>query len=113
MADTRREDCFVSAIIILRDDDPEVGKFIGDASALLKERYANYELILIDNGLAPELFSIAVNALKQYACIRIIRLSQVETHEVAIFAGLEAAIGDYVVALMSGYDPVGIIPGLV
>jgi polyisoprenyl-phosphate glycosyltransferase len=113
MTDGRREDVFVTAVSVIEAKTRNVGSFATAALASLRASYANYELVLIDNGIEPSALAEVMDVLDRHACVRLIRLSQHENHEVATFAGLEASIGDYVVAMVPGQDPVHVITDLV
>jgi polyisoprenyl-phosphate glycosyltransferase len=113
MSRRKREDIFVSVVAPVTDDESLAGKFAVDVSDLLKDRYANYELILVDNGSTDGTIDQIKELLDHVSCIRVIRLSRNYDLETAIFAGLEASIGDYVTVLLPGVDPPALIPMLI
>jgi uncharacterized membrane protein len=67
----------------------------------------------VDGGADEAALEAAVAASRALPCIRIIRLSQRANRDVMLFAGLEAAIGDYVVVMMPPSDPPRVIAELV
>ncbi len=70
----------------------------------LKKHYANYEVVIVDNGLSVALLDEVKVRLKTLPCIRVIRLSKSYDTDTAVFAGIEAAIGDYI-CVMYNNDP--------
>jgi glycosyltransferase involved in cell wall biosynthesis len=108
-----REDTFVTVVAVVDEHTTAVVDLTRDAQTLLNSRYANYELVLVDNGLTSEQLIGLVDQLHVLPCIRIIRLSRRYSADTAIFAGLEAAIGDYVVVMTLGVDPVSAVPEVV
>ena len=80
---------------------------------ILKDNYANYELVLVDDGSADNSSQKVSEALSLYECVRLIRLSRHFGVELAISAGLDTAIGDFVVIMMPNNDPPGEIPEMV
>lgn len=109
----RRADIFVSLVAVLDPTLTDAGDFVRRSHAVVSGRYANYELVLVDNGLTPEQLVEVRECLDELACIRVVRLSRHSSTDIAFFAGLEAAIGDYVVTMSPAHDPVETIPDIV
>jgi glycosyltransferase involved in cell wall biosynthesis len=104
-SDQARADVFVSIVAVV---DAATDGIAGTVTNLYREvstRYENYEIILVDNGLRPAELIALREALRQLACIRVLRLTRRFPIDSAIFAGLEAAIGDYIVVMSPGNDP--------
>lgn len=106
-------DCFVSVIAPLDNDADIVPDFIKEVTQVLKNQFANYELILVDDGSRDDTVEKVSLALKEYECMRLICLSRHFGTEAAISAGLDSAIGDYVVLMQPDSDPPEIIPEMV
>lgn len=101
----KKLDIFVTVVSPIVGSPEAVKQFVHDTAALLREKYTNYELVLVDGGAEAESIDLLVDLIKHIACIRVIRLSATTNREIMIFAGLEAAIGDYVVVLTPDNDP--------
>lgn len=102
----KKQDIFVSTVVIAKAQTEELPSYIIKLSDELISRYENYEIIIIDN-VAPVDEIAQTNALlSQRPCIRLIRLSRQFKHDTAVFSGLEAAIGDYVVVVDPMLDPI-------
>jgi glycosyltransferase involved in cell wall biosynthesis len=106
-------DCFVSVATTLDTVNGETKKFLTNTLGLLQKHYTNYELIIVANGLADDVIEDLAQLLQEYPCIRIIRLSRSYNQEVATFAAIESAIGDYVLVASAHNDPPAAIPKLV
>jgi len=106
-------DCFVSVVAPLKNDGEIVLDFLGEVLDVLKTNYTNYELILIDDGSADETVSLVEEKLKVFECVRLVRLSRQFGEEVAISAGLDSAIGDFIVVMIPNNDPPSEIPKMV
>lgn len=103
---------FVSAIIVADENAHNLEKKVNSTTKLLKARYTNYEVVVVNNGVSQKELALLVKLLPKVACIRIIQLSRVDDTDTAVFAGLEAAIGD-IVCILYNDDPVELIPDFV
>ena len=90
-------ECFVSVVAPVCNDAKIIGPFIADVIKVLRENYANYELVLVDDGSDDDTVGKITVLLNEYNCIRLIRLSRKFGEEIAIAAGLDSVIGDYAV----------------
>jgi glycosyltransferase involved in cell wall biosynthesis len=106
-------DCFVSVVAPLSDDGDIVDSFVREVSEVLKEHYSNYELVLVDDGSRDDTVAVVRKLLTHIECVRLITFSRPFGTEVAISAGLDTAIGDYVVVALADSDPPKLIPHLV
>jgi glycosyltransferase involved in cell wall biosynthesis len=100
---------FVSAVLVVDVQTEAVAERITELSKILRARYANYEIVLVDNGITLDELVDVKALLPKVACIRVIRLSRSHDTDTAIFAGVEASIGDYVCTLYNN-DPVDLVP---
>jgi hypothetical protein len=108
-----RADIFVSVVAVVDGSIEAITAYIDSLSVEMSARYSNYEILLVDNGLKPaELVSLR-SLLAKIPCIRVLRLSRAFATDNATFAGLESAIGDYVVVVSPMQDPVEIITQVV
>lgn len=106
-------DVLVSACAVVDDTSEEVEEFVGRVTQILSESYRCYELLLIDNGSAPEV-GLHIQALQRcMPNVRLIRLSRKYSTEVALAAALDNSIGDYVVIMNIETDPPALIPTLI
>lgn len=90
---------------------PELERRLG---AVLANLGGSAEVILVDDGSTDRTFELASAVVERNPSFRVIRLSRNFGHQVALTAGLDAAVGDAVV-VMDGdlQDPPEVIPELV
>lgn len=106
-------DCFVSVVSPLGNDAAIVRDFVRETMTMLRQHYANYELVLVDDGSEDDTVDIVTDLQREYECVRLIRLSRRFGEEIAIFAGLDSVIGDYVVVMLPNSDPPAVVPEMV
>jgi glycosyltransferase involved in cell wall biosynthesis len=103
-------DLFASVVAPLHDDEDIVEAFTREVLEVLKARYENYELVLVDDGSTDATPTRVAALLDEERCVRLIRLSRRFGRDVAISAGLDTVIGDFVVVLIPETDPPELIP---
>jgi glycosyltransferase involved in cell wall biosynthesis len=107
------QDIFVSVVVVVGKDSTYVESYMHRLTSMLRANYANYEIIVIANNTPSSELDDVKNILSELPCIRLIVLSKEHDVDTAIFAGLEAAIGDYVCVLDQTVDPTEIVPDLI
>lgn len=108
-----KRDCFVSVVAPLWKDASIVEAFVRETISVLDTNFAYYELVLVDDGSVDDTPARVQRLLGELPSIRFVRLSRHFGDEVAIAAGLDAVIGDYVVTMMPSSDPPALIPRFV
>src|SRR5262245_18155973 len=106
-------ECLVSVVVPLYHDGEILAPFLSDLVGVLESAYSHYEIVLVDDGSSDGTAERATGMLGLYDCIRFIRLSRHFGEEVAIWAGLNEAIGDFVVVMIPNSDPPQLLPTLV
>jgi dolichol-phosphate mannosyltransferase len=97
----------------LSDDADIVEAFVLETTGILRAQFANYELVLVDDGSTDDTVARVTRLLERVECVRLIRCSRRFGTEVAISAGLDTAIGDFVVVALPEMDPPALIPEMV
>jgi polyisoprenyl-phosphate glycosyltransferase len=105
-----RSDIFVSVVVPLGNDGPYISEFLAELVGVLRPRYANYEVILVDDYSLDDTVERVLGLLQTTECLRLIRLSRSFGQDVAIGAGLDAAIGDFIVTMLPSSDPPALVP---
>jgi polyisoprenyl-phosphate glycosyltransferase len=108
-----RSDAFVSVVIPIRDRMDYAAGFVRELHALLERTYANFEVILVDDGCTDGTEKSLRQLLKELDGLRLLRLSRPFGREATILAGLESSIGDYIVVMLPESDPVELVPAMV
>jgi polyisoprenyl-phosphate glycosyltransferase len=98
-------DTIVSVIAYLCNDAELLHNFVGRTVGVLEASCDHFELILLDDHSTDGTPLCVTALLEHYPGLRYIRLARYSGEEVAASAGLDAAIGDYVVVLRARCDP--------
>ena len=108
------QDILVSVIAPVYNEEECIKKYVSETLQVLKDNYLNYELILVDDGSTDNSRKYIKEIQNNTENIRLLSLSRNYGREIAITAGLESSIGDYVVLMDSDLqDPSDLIPKLV
>ena len=110
---TPTSDCFVSVIAPLHNDADIVEAFLTDVAAVLAAHYVNYEIVLADDGSTDATAEKVLRLLERTPNLRLMRLSRQFGRDIAISAGLDTVIGDFVVVMVPESDPPELIPQVV
>jgi polyisoprenyl-phosphate glycosyltransferase len=105
-----RLEAFVSVVAAIHNPADFLESFVQAVGDLLAREYQYHEIVLVDDGstsLDPERVR---RLLERQPSIRILRLSRRFGEEQAILAGLDVALGDFIVTLSPGADPPELIP---
>jgi len=107
------KDMLLSVIAPCYNEEAVIGEFITRTVAVLDENFANYELLLVDDGSKDSTVAKIAEFQKHNSNIRLIRFSRNFGKEAAVTAGLEHSTGDVVVMIDSDLqDPPTMIPQL-
>jgi dolichol-phosphate mannosyltransferase len=102
----------ISVVAPLESDaDPRIIEaFVKETGDVLRGLVTHHEIILVDDGASDATVARVRELLGQYDFLRFVRLSRHFGEEAAITAGLEVAIGDYVMVMLPNMDPPALIP---
>ncbi len=104
-------DSLISIVAPLESDSPDaVEAFVEETVAVLRGLVSHHEIILVDDGAPESTVARVRTLLERHDFLRFLRLSRHFGEETAITAGLDVAIGDYVVVMMPSMDPPALIP---
>jgi len=105
---------FISIVLILDDtEQTDFETYLTELQLYLEQRYSDYEIIVIDQNSKIFPPSQKENLLKAISSVRWITLSYPVEMDVALTAGIENAIGDFVVLLRPNIDPISIIEDMI
>lgn len=108
---TAPAESLISIVAPLENDSPRVVEaFVEETVAVLRGLVSHYEIILVDDGVSDETVRSVRALLERYDFVRFLRLSRHFGEETAIGAGLDVAIGDYVIVMLPNMDPPALIP---
>lgn len=110
-----KSDSFVSVVVVLDARKDDSYSVVSGVQAELDENFSDYEIVVISQGGGgdPQFGEREGGLLKSVPSVRYIQLSMRVDKEVAWAAGLENAIGDFVVLFDHTEDPVSVIKQVV
>ncbi|OEF10161.1 glycosyltransferase [Aliivibrio logei] len=108
-----KSDTFVSVVLVAKNQTERLIGYIDKLSPYLEHHLNDYEIIIIDQNSKDGLEQELPKSLATHQSIRHIRLSQEESNDVALAAGLENAIGDFVINLNIENDDVKVVLPLI
>ncbi|WP_406696640.1 glycosyltransferase [Singulisphaera sp. Ch08] len=103
----------ISVVAVVQNDGPLIAPFVAEVLETLRGHWINYEIVLVDDYSTDDTLSVVERLLSSYPCLRLIRLTRRFGAEVAVTAGLDAAIGDYVAVMRPLSDPPDELPAMV
>ena len=104
---------FVSVIVPLRNDSDILETFLSELMSTLRSSFEHFEVVVVDDHSDDETISKLTSLLSTHDRIRYIALSRSFGQEVAIAAGLDSVIGDFVVVMLPDSDPPACIPDMI
>lgn len=103
----------VSIVVPLDQDSHLLEEVIPDIDRVVGAAYRFFEIVLVDDGSVDGTATAIQPLLKKIQRIRYLRLSRRFGRDIALSAGIESAIGDFVVTLDPRTDPIDIIPAMI
>lgn len=103
----------VSIVVALEQDADLLKELVTEIDRTVGSAYRFFEIVLVDDGSTDATAKTVLPLLKTIQRIRFLRLSRRFGRDVALSAGIESAIGDYVVTLDARTDPVEVIPAMI
>ena len=104
---------FVSVVSLMEGNYEKITTYLEDLYTHLNNNFDDYEIVLIDQDSKPELTTKVEKLLTHIPSIRYLRLAYNVHDDVALAAGLENAIGDFVILHSASEDPVDCISDIV
>jgi hypothetical protein len=108
--ESKSYDAFVSVVVPLTNAGRTVTTFVLELSTVLQASFRSYEIVLIDNHSVDDTVAQITALQKTTPNLQLFTLNRRNDFEVAIMAGLDNSIGDFVITLNPETDPVELIP---
>lgn len=108
-----KPDIFVSVIVPLQNAEMYVVDYVKELAELLEIHFKDYEIILIDNVCTDTTPVLIVELQQNVQNILCFRLARRVDLDLALTAGLDNCIGDFIITLNPIYDPPHLIPPMV
>ena len=103
----------VSIVVPLEQDASLLEELVVEIDQTIGAAFRFFEIVLVDDGSTDGTQVAIQPLLKKIQRIRYMRLSRSFGRDVALSAGIESAIGDFVVTLDPRTDPIGVIPQMI
>lgn len=94
-----KEQSFISAVVYVRNNEKHIGAFLNNLTLFLQDNYANSEIVCVNDGSADDSVIEIRNAADKAGntSICIINMGYFHGLELAMNAGVDIAIGDFVI----------------
>lgn len=109
----RKIDSFISVVSVINGSGGDLESYLSKMHAHLDEHFEDFEILLIDQGSDESITIKLEELLTKISSVRYLKLASRVHRDVALAAGLENAIGDFVVLHSEAEDPVGCVSDLV
>jgi hypothetical protein len=106
-------EAIVTVVAYVGDDAAVVPGYVAATVDVLQQHFAHFELVLVDDHSTDGTPAVVDGLLGRYPGLRYLRLARQSGEEVAVTAGLEASVGDYVVVMRARHDPPEEVPAMV
>lgn len=103
----------ISIIVPLDNDCRLIDEVVTEIDQVISKRYRFFEIILVDDGSTDDTPAVAQSVLKKIQRVRYLRLSRKFSRDIALSAGLESAIGDFVATVDPRTDPIEALPDMI
>lgn len=110
---TAINETFVSVVLVPEYSEDSLLPTLKELQPLLARHYPDYEIVVVNQSSTDDLHTARREILSSLPCIRFLGLATRVDPDVAVAAGVENAIGDFVVVMSPETDPPWIIPLLV
>jgi dolichol-phosphate mannosyltransferase len=108
------QDSMISVVVPVRDRAGRIEGLIEAVLGVLEKSFRNFEILIVDDGSRDHTVSSIKRLMEACENLRLITLSRPYGDHVAFAAGLDHAIGDYVIIMRPTFqDPPELIPALV
>jgi polyisoprenyl-phosphate glycosyltransferase len=104
-----KSNIFITVVIVEDKSLKQLESVLIPIQKELEINYSDYEIIIISQGTSRNFNEEDEHVLKNISSLRYIQLSSIVCYDVACAAGLENAIGDFVVIFNVDDDPVNAI----
>jgi polyisoprenyl-phosphate glycosyltransferase len=93
-----KEKGYISLVCYLSNDADVIEPFVQEIMPLIRETFENYQLVFVDDFSSDKTFETTVKALEEINVPgSVLRLSQKHGSERGILAGLDKAVGDFII----------------
>jgi polyisoprenyl-phosphate glycosyltransferase len=106
----RQADMLVSVVMTLSASDDSLADLIRDLRLMLETQVRDYEIIIVDNGSRDGTIARIEALVDEVPNIQVLSLARLCDRDIAMLAGIENAIGDFVITMLPIRDQVSVLP---
>lgn len=106
----RPADMMVSVVMVVSETDDGFADLIRDLRIMLEATVKDYEIIIVDNATRDGTIAAIEQVIDEVPNIQVYSMARPLDRDVATIAGIENAIGDYVITLLPVRDQVSVLP---
>ncbi|OGH19935.1 MAG: hypothetical protein A3D74_00670 [Candidatus Levybacteria bacterium RIFCSPHIGHO2_02_FULL_37_13] len=106
-------DTIISVILITQNDEDIIQERIKEINKELKKLHASYEIVIVDNNSTDQTVEKLHSLHKTVPHTRMLVLSKEYDTEIALTAGLDNCVGDYVILFNIYTDPPEVVPTII
>lgn len=106
-------ECLVSVVVAVTGSEDIIEKALPPIHAVLDQHYTGFEIVLVEAGSRDKTLDHVEPLLAQFKGLRLLRLPRSINNELALTAGVDSSIGDFVVTMALGADPPEEIPKMI
>lgn len=103
---------FVSVVVTVYNGEEFIADFVEETSAVLQEHFRLHEIIIVENGSEDRTASIIADLQKRVKNVQMYCLPRWRSDQIALVAGLDNAVGDFIVMMDPMADPPQLIPNM-
>jgi glycosyltransferase involved in cell wall biosynthesis len=102
----------VISVVTVLDGRADSAAFVERVAGMLTPLYRYFEIIVVDNAPRSDPGSTIWALPQAVPQVRVLQLSRHYDLEIALLAGLDSSLGDFVVLIDSASDPIELVPVL-
>jgi polyisoprenyl-phosphate glycosyltransferase len=102
-------DSFVSLILPVRDAEPQIGSIIANGDRVMRSLFRHYEIVIVDDASRDNTSARVGEIQRQIDNIQHYVLNRRSGFDIAMTAGLDNCIGDFVMTLNPVTDPMDLV----
>ncbi|HTO84941.1 MAG TPA: glycosyltransferase [Methylomirabilota bacterium] len=106
----RPADILVSVVMAIGESDPGFADLIRDLRMMLEAKVKDYEIILVDNATRDGTMAVIEQLVEEVPNIQVYSLARACDRDIAVLAGLDNTIGDYVITMLPIREQVSVLP---
>lgn len=106
-----KHDALVSTVVVVRDAAADIQAFVEAIQTVLSKTVTDYEIVVVDNGSRDTTIAVLEELSGELPNLQVYCLSGHVNDDAARIAGIQQAIGDYVV-LLDLSDDINQIPAM-